>query len=1718
MLNVLNMYSRFTRTLSGAGERGMADCLCGSSLKQSALSWVSPSAVSMTKRVFISLMTIHLLALSNLSFAATPPNSVVTNTATASYTIGGTPIASTGSVTITTAARTPSKIELLQYIPSGSTGTTQPVETTQCNAAPLAAPTYIMPPALTLAVPSALQLALATEYRGNDPIFIKVTDYDQNVSALVAETISVTIASQNGDSEVIRLKETGLSTGIFTGYIQSNPSAVGINNCSLNIIANQKITATYVDPLDALPSVSDSALVDPMGIVFDSSTGATINSALVTLINTATNAPATVFCDDGVTVLTQPVTSGSTTTCDAIMAAGGYRFPLVAPGNYRLQIVPPSGYAAPSSVAPASLPAGFTILGGLVTGASYGGVFPLNPGPALRIDVPLDPAGGDLQIIKTAEKIIAGEGEFIPYTITIRNTAASTAANVQINDRLPLGFRYQVGSAKVDGIVITNPTIAPDGRTLNFNIGNIAASTSVTLRYVAEVTIGAKLGLAENIAFSISHTSNTARATVTVREDLMRSKSILVGRVVVGSCDDKVSNDTKGLMNARVLLEDGTYMLTDANGRWHADNILPGTHVVQLDLDSLPADYEVLDCQQNTRFAGRNYSQFVNLRGGSLWRADFYVQKKAGSAIVATAKPAIATNEVASMSLSKDGKTMLAESLPYDADWLAKAAPSLEWLHPKVGYSPAIPAIKFAVKHAAGQTISIKINGEKINPLYYDGENSNGTRTVSLSTWSGASIKEGDNILEMLITDKNNKELLKEMRTIHYSTGPVKAVFVPELSTLIADGKTSPIVAVRFLDKDGKPVRRGVNGEYQLNTPYFSATQLEAIQREPLAGKVGNKPLYEIGENGVARIVLAPTTQSGEAVLIFNFDNQTIATQNTRHNVNNGNQIRAWLAPGQRDWVLVGFAQGTIGHKKLSGNTSALKETGADDALFDQDRLALYAKGTVKGDTLLTIAYDTAKKRGNTGANANLHQLINPSQYYTLYADATQPYFDAASARKLYVKVERKQFYAMFGDYDTGLTVTEFSRYSRTANGAKSEFKGDKLSYNAFATLTAQAYKKDEIQGNGTSGIYKLSSGKIIENTDKIRVETRDRFHSEIIISTQTMSRFLDYDIDYNLGTIFFRSPVQSRDANLNPTYIVAEYEAGDAKDEKVTAGGRAAYKANDNAEIGVTLVHEGNVGAKGDLQGLDATVKITEKTSVIAELANSSRNTQGVSNNGQAWKVEVMHNDGKLDAKAYVRQQDAGFGLGQQAGGEVGTRKIGADARVKVTDNISIQGQAYQQDTLTTDAKRDVLEVRADQRINQDAVGFYGVRLAHDTDGTGISRDSKQAIGGISYALLDKKVNLRSSAEINLGSNESTDFPNRYVLGADYKLNEKTQLFAEHELARGELISADTTRVGMRVRPWTGGELAASLGNQSSLDSSRMYSDLGLTQKWQVNEHWQTDFAIDRVQTLKAKTTPINLNVPFTSGSLAGDNTAISLGANYHTENWSANSRIEWRSSDIETARNFLLGAQRQLDDGRVLASGLSYKQSHSLISESRKMDARLSYAHRPNTSEWIWLNRLDYIDELITSTTNSSHARKLINNSNANWVPNRRTQVSLQYGAKYVLDTIDNASYTGYTDLMSAEIRRDLGKDWDVGAHASMLHSWNSHVKSFSTGLSVGYKLVENTWVSVGYNFSGFNDSDFSGAEYRAKGVYATMRMKFDQDTFKLNHKKNNTFEIKP
>ena len=72
------------------------------------------------------------------------------------------------------------------------------------------------------------------------------------------------------------------------------------------------------------------------------------------------------------------------------------------------------------------------------------------------------------------------------------------------------------------------------------------------------------------------------------------------------------------------------------------------------------------------------------------------------------------------------------------------------------------------------------------------------------------------------------------------------------------------------------------------------------------------------------------------------------------------------------------------------------------------------------------------------------------------------------------------------------------------------------------------------------------------------------------------------------------------------------------------------------------------------------------------------------------------------------------------------------------------------------------------------------------------------------------------------------------------------------------------------------------------------------------------------------------------------------------------------------------------------------------------------------------------------------------------------------------------------------------------------SVMRSVNSGVNSYGLGASVGYKLVENMWISAGYNVRGMDDRDFASASYRAQGPYITLRMKIDQDTLGLNNGK--------
>jgi outer membrane protein OmpA-like peptidoglycan-associated protein len=2205
--------------------------------------WVCPVSRGVTR----TLMFLSVL----VAVALLPLNAISANfgdriTTRANVTSRGVSLAST-SVTVTVFTRTPSTVEFLKYAPGVpeaiSTHVPSTYYTNSSGSFTALSPPLISGTGKAIDLSSPVPLIKSAVFHAGEPMFVRLTDLDQNIDRSVAESVIVTITDpKTGDSETLKLTETGVDTGIFVGYIQTSSTASGgANSGTLSVSEASSVRAHYVDIMDGTDSAADAVLVDPFGIVFDTRTGKPVDGATVQLLN-ADGTAAAVFGDNGLVTNTYPnkVVSGSTATDRETntysFPPGGYRFPFVNPGSYILKVTPPTGYKSPSEISTTiiqSLPgAPFAIL----EPGSRGEIFAVPTGPAIRVDIPLDPKIGSLWLKKSAGKSLVSAGDYLGYELVLENKdIEGTVFSPVLIDKLPHGFRYQKGSAKVNGISVPDPAISPDGVTMTFALADILPATSVSIRYTVAIGAGAQTGIATNTAMATaaySVKSNSAKATVQVQEPFMRSRNIIMGRVIVGACGENSEDNKKGMEGIGIYLEDGTFVISDKLGMFHFEGVKSGTHVVQLDLDSIPDGYKVLPCEQNSRFAGRAYSQFVDMQGGTMWRTDFYLgrpelyplpaeaaaekvvssgkgteaepatltgggEKNSGAAVPEPYKGEISLEMISSQSgdfidyriplqsaavlltnlrltvflpqgaayvngSSNFSDTVIADpkvtsgKVSYHlgaagADWQKElrfrvaigrkakggelqtkailtfdspaakdiSAPAVDNILslvkeenqfnlPTVVVRPQFPtfgaelneedrkhldelalmlgrfnidkidvvghtdnvriaprsrnihadntALSFARARSVGryliaalhlppEKLSLSGSGEKtplatnktdtgramnrrvevnitatqtietnhlkiikersglqkqettsrpvqltektstlVRPQLDPGQagilsasnssrdviadapppeagsveqNATGDKGVQLKKSSRTAHENSeehavlasalnDGIVHYRIRLKNIKETLHRAtvtlvmpNSLLYMSGTTQlggtTVSDPEVNGSIlkynftklpdekrfdlriktfSDGdipnnESASMVSVIISDESGKPlktysatselsedmeeiikpdvapvqqqlnttegqllsqdqssvkeellkpgiIRKSEYEEYHENIEKtadsaneatktstkndnklhvnddagilspadgaYVATQHNSVRvvlnsalkpvllldgQEISAERIGfsmddkesEKTLYvyigiDFGDTGSHTLQLkgldqlgvtrfdksAKVIRTGEIsaiklvsadgniadgrtpvrmrVQLFDKDDKPVSanaelvlksevlrplTANGSSGLNTGSggitidsqgwmnfqpvnssgqyrvqvsynkavlDIDTYVKPKMRDWILVGLAEGTAGYNTLSGHMENLQAAGQEEHLYDKERLALYAKGTIKGEWLLTMAYDSAKQRTGVSGDA-LFQTIDPNSFYTLYGDATSQLYDASSQRKLYLKIERDQFYALFGDFDSGLTITELSRYSRRMNGIKSELRTKYLDVTAFGSQTEQSFMKDEIQGDGTSGLFRLSRTGIVLNSEKITIESRDRFHSEVVTSSKSMSRFIDYSIDYDSGTLFFKSPVPSKDEQLNPIYIVVEYEITNTGNEAITYGGRAGTKLMDGKlNLGATHIHEGHVSGDGNLYGGDLTAQLGTGTRLRAEAATTSNDGTLGKTGGDAYLAEITHSDKTKDAKAYFREQEAGFGLGQQNQGESGTRKFGAEGGYKLNEKVTLSSQAYRQYTLATGAVRDFMELLASYNEKEYSLRS-GVRYANDTLPDGSNASSLLGTAGASWKALNNKLTLRVDHDQALFSkNNNTDFPTKTTLGMDYLATKKVTLFAQEELTYGAAADTNTTRVGIKTTPWAGGSISSSVVNDIKENSDRTFANVGLAQKWQVNPRWMLDGGLDHNQTVRKKTGyQLDPAVPPAIGG--EDFTAVSLGANYTEKKLVWANRVEYRTSEIDNKWGVISGVvnEQGLNWGWTTRLQILHTQTAGSSSKSDG-SLRMGLAYRPPVTEWIILDRLDLIASEEKAPLFSTHGNRFVNNLNANYHPNKKTQLSLQYGAKYVLEQIDELDYSGFTDLVGAEGRYDITKEWDIGLRGSLLHTWAVSQFDYSYGPSVGYNVMENAWISVGYNFAGFKDRDFSAANYTAEGPFIQYRFKFDQNSVKEGLKK--------
>lgn len=1661
------------------------------------------------------------------AFAQTTPQ-IITNTATVEWDVGAQKLSRTSNTVQFAVEPSPvpqTKLSLLRFSNAAGAITTN-LPSTICvgNSGPTAVRFEGVYAGLSTTPASLLP---ANAIRAGEPLVIQMDAAIKNLNTSSIDTFEVVISTQAGDQERITLTESGVNSGRFLGFINTRaiPPVPTGGDCVLSVNPGDKINVEFDDITtgNRLGDADVEILVDPFGVSFDSGNGTPVNGTKVTIVDAATGAPAEVFGDDGVSTFPNTIVTGDRVTDSSgriySFTSGFYRFPFLRQGTYRLIVTPPTPFTFPSIASLPELAALIRPDGGQfeIVAGSFGGVITLSDPAPVRIDIPLDQPGGALTLSKVTSTATATPGDVVQFRIEVRNPdRLRNTGPITITDQLPDSMRLRLNSVRYKGINVT-PTAAANGKSFSVSLPPLAAGDAGLLTYLAEIRQDARPGNAINLAFANDNrgaTSERVDAAVRIVRDGISERFTLVGRVTEGGCTIDPRN-AKGIAGVRVMLQDGSYTVTDVDGRYHFEGLIPGIHVVQVDPSSFPLNQAPVDCAQNTRSAGSAISRFVEGRGGSLKRADFRAIETAARAdnrIAATPLPDVMSDP---------------EAAGADRDWVARQAAGTEFLYPAMDHNPRVKSIRVAVKHRPGQTIELLANGKIVNPLNYDGTKKSTDGQVNVALWRGVAIEDGPNKLIANIKDASGTVVETLERDVYFAHAPMKAQFLKDKSILLADGVTRPRIAVRLTDRNGKPIQHGSVGDFSVTAPYRPAIEVDAEQARQLSGLERAAPVWRVrGDDGIAYIELEPTTASGSLAIGFNFVDGEVRREQ---------RVETWLDPGNRPWTVVGFAAGTIGFNKL--------EEGLEEHADDQDplnidgRVALYAKGRVSGKWLMTMAYDTDKKEDET----RFAGVIDPRSYYTIYADRTDQRYDAASVRRLYLKLERPQFYALFGDYQTGIDEPELSRYQRSFNGVKAEYRNDAIQATAFGSDTPTRFRREEIQGNGLSGPYALSARDIIANSELIILETRDRLRSDRIVERKTLFRHIDYDIDYLAGTLRFRQPILSRGSGLDPQFIIAEYEVDGIGKRAANAGGRVRWKsADEKLQIAATGIHDENDVSKTDLVGADLIYRPGAGTEFRAEFAGSSAQSKSnvpASGGAIAWMIEAEHHDENYDIVAYVREQQAGFGVGQINRSEIGTRKFGVDGRVRLTEKLSASLIAYQEEFFGNDARRRAAIGELEYRDGNTTLRA-GLTHADDQLSDGTNNRSSLVKLGASQRLLDGKLELSGQTEFALNDqDESVDFPARHSVSARYAIRSDVALIAGYEIAKGENINARTARLGFDVAPWAGGRILASANQQQITEfGPRTFAAYGLAQSFRITEKWSVDMTVDGNKTLNgfSRADVVNPLQPVASGgflgsdsSLTEDFTAVTGGATYRGDRWSWTGRAEYRDGETTTRYGLTTAILRQIGEGRAVGGAFSWFRANEIGGASTTTaQAEISWAHRPADSQWAILNKAEFRYDAVRDAVageagpiggaplnidGDAKSRRVINSLSVNYTPIddldgnfvERGEYALFWGTRYSTDRFGPDDVEGWSNVVGVDAKFDFSKFADFGAAGTVRIGTGGKNIAYSVGPVLTVAPIQNSNISVGYNVVGFNDRDFEESRYTRSGPYVTLKLKFDQNS---------------
>lgn len=1325
----------------------------------------------------------------------------------------------------------------------------------------------------------------------------------------------------------------------------------------------------------------------------------------------------------------------------------------------------------------------------------------------------------NLELVKLLTKIESEtksikRGDIFRIKITVDNFYDYDIDNMQVNLTFPQGFTYIDNSIRIKDNGVINTVM--NGKDVSFILKEPLGKNSVLeLELSVKTSLSAKEGENSFKTFSQGALlnqkliySNESTCKVILEEDDVLEKGTIIGLIYVDSNKNNLYDEGEiTVPNIKVFLENGHFALTDKDGKYSIFGERAITHVARLEKSTIPKGGKLV--QLDNRYNKKGDSAIIELKRNELYKANFAfvdvneeflkdveARKKMNEELMTEIEEVVEKEELIfkipktysgsikvdgyfddrmnSLSASiekyekskqqellekhKEKKEVKQESIKNLQERLKTLTNDLEIMNLKNGQIVS-EIISIAIKDKMRNRTDLFLNGKKVSKSFIGINGQSPVNELSFYRYDGIKLEPETNKLEVVSTSRNGQEKKQIIEVIY----PVK---IEDIELLYDREKLSNTQAEPI---DLKLIIKGKNGN-NVRESYFATIESSSgvwIYPEDLSKDKGLQCIIDEGEQNLK---LLPTVFNGEIkfkVKVKDFEKEF------KFNLKSNNQNN----------ILTGIIEGkfNFGDKKINFFQDSLNTFEEDSNSDFSYRTAVLSKGNIMGEYDYLITYDNTKKQEDV-----FYQTAKRDDYYLVFGDDSIKGYEGQSTSKLYLSLIGKNSKHLYGDYDIGWKDDDFDigNYSRTLNGYKFNYDNEKFKFETFISKTSNLQEEKEIPAKNISGPYYIGTG-IVENSEKIEIVAYDPSNLDIPLAVVQAP---SYSLDHNTGILYFDTIIPERDKNGNLLYIRISYEVESSSGKKYYLyGAKASYKITEKFKIGGSYFKDKNPEVLYESKSVNMVYENETLGKVIVEKGETKN--KGVK--GEAVLVNYSNeNSDKFKTKATYYDSDKGFdNPNSLVKNNARLFLIENTFRISAKDEIAADGFRYEDKTELKVTEELVVEFK--KAVTESSKIIAGTKYSKVKD---LKEVKRQRTVGLKYEWKPVKIEgftsyLEYEEDIDKRKNK------RIAIASEYEVKNKFKLYGKYDFINkiestniiGRYKSSYSKLVGAE---YNGLKFITPYLEFRQLSNEKQNKEVAFGFKSDYNYSDKTSIStiFEKVQGVDSNPDPNSTNL-ILSHVYKDSNVRMSVNSLDITDSDRVISILLKNSYGVKFNKDLTFAIQNRyfvqdLSKNKVkdrLLLGVAYRGSDDVYNSLLKYE-------------------LTYDDQI--ENKDYTHVAHLINSVH-NYQISEKSILTFAFGGKYAIDKNSDASDKYLRGLVDINWKFFFNNRIDLGVNTAFMADTNQE-KFYAIGVEGGYKVTENLWLGVGYNFGGFQDRDFYEDDRYRRGFYLRFKMLLHEDLF--------------